>query len=65
MFREACIVGLEQAPRAINKLFDGANQGKLIIKVSEPPSTWQASINQTSYWICLRVCMPTLASGLW
>jgi NADPH-dependent curcumin reductase len=27
--------GLENAPRTLNKLFDGTNQGKLIIKVSE------------------------------
>jgi NADPH-dependent curcumin reductase CurA len=27
------VEGLEQAPRAINKLFDGTNMGKLIVKV--------------------------------
>jgi NADPH-dependent curcumin reductase CurA len=31
------IEGLEKTPQAINKLFDGSNQGKLIIKVSEEP----------------------------
>lgn len=30
--------GLENAPLAINKLFDGSNQGKLVVKVSEEPS---------------------------
>jgi NADPH-dependent curcumin reductase CurA len=25
--------GLKEAPRALNKLFDGSNQGKLIIKI--------------------------------
>jgi len=33
-YRTDIVVGLEQAPTAINKLFDGTNQGKLIIKVS-------------------------------
>lgn len=34
--RETIIEGLENAPTAINKLFDGGNIGKLLIKVSEP-----------------------------
>ncbi|GAA6614361.1 NADP-dependent oxidoreductase [Scytonema sp. NUACC26] len=34
-YRVDAINGLENAPSAINKLFDGTNQGKLIIKVSE------------------------------
>jgi NADPH-dependent curcumin reductase len=34
-YRVDAINGLENAPRTINKLFDGTNQGKLIIKVSE------------------------------
>lgn len=34
-YRVDAIDGLENAPRAINKLFDGTNQGKLIIRVSE------------------------------
>jgi NADPH-dependent curcumin reductase len=34
-YRVDVIEGLENAPSAINKLFDGTNQGKLIIKVSE------------------------------
>ncbi len=32
------VEGLEKAPQAINKLFDGSNQGKLLVKVSEEPS---------------------------
>jgi NADPH-dependent curcumin reductase len=34
-YRVDVIDGLENAPATINKLFDGTNQGKLIIKVSE------------------------------
>jgi len=37
-YRVDLVDGLENAPRAINKLFDGSNKGKLIIKVSEEPS---------------------------
>ena len=29
--------GLENAAEAVNKLFNGSNQGKLIVKVSEEP----------------------------
>jgi len=29
--------GLEQAPKAINKLFEGTNMGKLVVKISEEP----------------------------
>ena len=37
-FRVDIIDGLENAARGINKLFDGSNKGKLIVKVSEEPS---------------------------
>ena len=37
-FRVDVVEGLEQAPAALNKLFDGSNQGKLIVKVSDEPS---------------------------
>jgi NADPH-dependent curcumin reductase CurA len=30
--------GLDKAPNAVNKLFDGSNRGKLIVEVSEEPS---------------------------
>jgi len=33
-YRVEVVEGLENAPRALNKLFDGSNQGKLIVKVS-------------------------------
>ena len=33
-YRVDVVEGLENAPRAINKLFDGSNMGKLIVKVS-------------------------------
>jgi NADPH-dependent curcumin reductase CurA len=32
-YRVDVVEGLKEAPRALNKLFDGSNQGKLIIKV--------------------------------
>ncbi|MBX7221120.1 MAG: NADP-dependent oxidoreductase [Blastocatellia bacterium] len=34
-YRVDVVEGLEQAPLAVNRLFDGSNQGKLIVKVSE------------------------------
>ncbi|CAN5512979.1 hypothetical protein BH10CYA1_BH10CYA1_53180 [soil metagenome] len=34
--KETIIDGLENAPTALNQLFDGGNTGKLLIKVSEP-----------------------------
>jgi NADPH-dependent curcumin reductase CurA len=37
-YRVDIIDGLENAPGGINKLFDGTNKGKLIVKVSEEPS---------------------------
>jgi len=37
LYRVDIIDGLENAPRAINSLFDGSNKGKLIIKVSDDP----------------------------
>jgi NADPH-dependent curcumin reductase CurA len=37
-YRIDVVDGLENAPRAINKLFEGTNKGKLIVKVSEEPS---------------------------
>lgn len=38
-YRVDIIEGLENAPSGMNKLFDGSNQGKLIVKVSEEPSS--------------------------
>ena len=37
-YRVHVVEGLEKAPRAVNLLFDGSNQGKLIIQVSEAPA---------------------------
>ncbi len=37
-YRVDVIDGLEQAPVAINRLFDGTNRGKLAVRVSEEPS---------------------------
>jgi NADPH-dependent curcumin reductase CurA len=37
-FREEIVEGLENTPKTFNKLFDGSNRGKLIIKVSEEPT---------------------------
>lgn len=36
-YAEDIVEGLENAPQTLKKLFDGTNQGKLIIKVSEYP----------------------------
>ena len=36
-YRVDVVDGLTEAPSAINKLFDGSNQGKLIVKVSDEP----------------------------
>ena len=33
-YRVDVVEGLEQAPKALNKLFEGSNQGKLVLKVS-------------------------------
>lgn len=32
-YRVDVVEGLEQAPRAVNKLFDGSHQGKLVVKI--------------------------------
>ncbi|MFQ3638903.1 MAG: NADP-dependent oxidoreductase, partial [Chloracidobacterium sp.] len=37
-YRLDVVDGLEQAPQAVRKLFDGSNLGKLVVKVSEEPS---------------------------
>jgi NADPH-dependent curcumin reductase CurA len=34
--RETIVDGLENAPAALNHLFDGANIGKLIVKIADP-----------------------------
>ncbi|AEP11416.1 Putative NADP-dependent oxidoreductase [Chloracidobacterium thermophilum B] len=36
-YRLDVVDGLEQAPRAVQKLFDGSNIGKLVVKVSDEP----------------------------
>jgi len=36
-YRIDVVDGLENAPTALNKLFDGTNKGKLIVKLSEEP----------------------------
>ncbi len=36
-YRVDVVDGLEQAPRALNRLFDGANIGKLMVRVSAEP----------------------------
>ncbi len=35
--RETVVEGLENAPTALNRLFDGTNIGKLMIKIADPP----------------------------
>ncbi len=36
-YRVDLVEGLENAPKAVNRLFEGANTGKLILKVSDEP----------------------------
>jgi len=36
-YRVDVVEGLENAPRAVNMLFDGSNRGKLVVTVSEEP----------------------------
>ena len=36
-YRVDVVEGLENAPRALNRLFDGSNRGKLIVQVSDEP----------------------------
>ena len=37
-YRVDVVDGIEQAPSAVNKLFDGSNKGKLIVKLSDEPA---------------------------
>jgi hypothetical protein len=37
-YRVDVVDGLENAPAALNRLFDGSNTGKLMVKVSDPPA---------------------------
>jgi hypothetical protein len=37
-YRVDVVDGLEKAPTAINKLFDGTNTGKLVVQVSDEPA---------------------------
>jgi NADPH-dependent curcumin reductase CurA len=36
-YRVDLVQGLEHAPQALNRLFDGSNQGKLVVQVSPAP----------------------------
>ena len=36
-YRVDVVDGFDEIPRAINKLFDGTNRGKLIVKLSDEP----------------------------
>lgn len=38
-YRVDVVDGLEHAPSAVNKLFDGSHKGKLIVKVSDEPAS--------------------------
>ena len=38
-YRVDIVRGLESAPAAINKLFDGSNHGKLMVQISDPPAS--------------------------
>ena len=37
-YRVDIVEGLENAPEAVKKLFDGSNKGKLMVQVSEEPA---------------------------
>jgi hypothetical protein len=37
-YRTDRVDGLERAPVAVNRLFDGANVGKLLVRVSDEPA---------------------------
>jgi NADPH-dependent curcumin reductase CurA len=37
-YRVDIVCGLECAPAALNKLFDGSNNGKLMVQLSDPPA---------------------------
>ena len=37
-YRVDIVRGLECAPAALNKLFDGSNNGKLMVQLSDPPA---------------------------
>ena len=37
-YRVEMVEGLAQAPTALNKLFDGSNTGKLMVKLSDEPA---------------------------
>jgi hypothetical protein len=37
LYRTDIVEGLERAPTAVNRLFDGANMGKLLVRVSDDP----------------------------
>jgi len=37
-YRLDVVDGLENAPRALNRLFDGSNQGKLMVRISDEPA---------------------------
>jgi NADPH-dependent curcumin reductase CurA len=36
-YKTDIVEGLEQAPVAVNRLFSGANMGKLLVRVSDDP----------------------------
>ena len=36
-YRVDVVNGLENAPRTLNRLFDGSNQGKLVVKIADEP----------------------------
>jgi NADPH-dependent curcumin reductase CurA len=36
-YRVDVVQGLQHAPQALNKLFDGSNEGKLVVEISQPP----------------------------
>jgi NADPH-dependent curcumin reductase CurA len=47
-YRTDVVEGLEQAPAAVNRLFDGANVGKLLVRVSDEPAASPSTTTRAS-----------------
>ena len=48
-YRVDLVEGLENAPKALNRLFDGTNTGKLLVRVSEEPAPLTPALTYPQY----------------
>lgn len=48
-YRIDLVEGLENAPKALNRLFDGTNTGKLVVRVSEEPAPLTPALTYPQY----------------